>query len=406
MNWRLLAIPASIVPLILMVFFTHITLNDLLSVGVIPFILSSSAVMGKVLLQAYRFRYYIHKFLGHDVSSFSTTISARLGSEFVSQTTPSYIGGEIVRVAWLTRRGVPAGRAAWITTIEIISDVFVGTILGIISGVFAIVNGGYLIGTIVILLSIPTLTFWFLLMFFSAKRNLKLPNFIEKIIERIFRGERGRNLVTSTNKAIADLCQMSRENFKFSSLAVIKTFVIGIAITVVAFVLQGVSFMVLVNAVGNGIPPISIFDSLMATSASTVLATLPITLGGSGLAELGIWAYVANLNSIPSLTDLVTDSHLSVIVVWRIASYHVPLVVMWIALMKLTINKDVVSLRRKNYEIGVHDSNVASHQNSSHSGDDLGINLGDWNNDERQSSSSSSSSSKASDDYANTDNYK
>lgn len=111
-----------------MVFFTHITVDDLLSVGVIPFVLSSAAVIGKVLLQAYRFKYFIRKFIGHDVSSLSTTISARLGSEFVSQTTPSYIGGEIVRIAWLTRRGVPAGRAAWITTIEIISDVFVGTI--------------------------------------------------------------------------------------------------------------------------------------------------------------------------------------------------------------------------------------------------------------------------------------
>jgi glycosyltransferase 2 family protein len=383
LNWRLLAIPASIVPLILMVFFTHITVNDLLSVGVIPFIMSSAAVMGKVMLQAYRFKYFIHKFIGHDVSTFSTTISARLGSEFVSQTTPSYIGGEIVRIAWLTRRGVPAGRAAWITTIEIISDVFVGTILGIVSGVFAILNGGYLIGTIVILLSIPTFTFWFLLMFFSAKRNLKLPNIIEKVIEKILRGERGRNLVMSTNKAIADLCQMSRENFRFSSSAIIKTFAIGIAITVVAFVLQGISFMVLVNAVGNGIPPISIFDSVMATSASTVLATVPITLGGSGLAELGIWAYVANLNSIPSFQDLVTDSHLSVIVVWRIASYHVPLVVMWIALMKLTINKDVVPMQKKNSKTDLSGPNEGSRHSE---GDNLGYNLGKPNNSKGQSS--------------------
>jgi glycosyltransferase 2 family protein len=377
LNWRLLAIPASIVPLILMVFFTHITVDDLLSVGVVPFILSSAAVIGKVLLQAYRFKYFIRKFIGRDVSNFSRTISARLGSEFVSQTTPSYIGGEIVRIAWLTRRGVPAGRAAWITTIEIVSDVFVGTILGIISGVFAILNGGYLIGTIVILLSIPTFTFWFLLMFFSAKRNLKLPNLLEKVIERILRGDRGGNLVTSTNKAIAELCQMSRENFTFSSSVVIKTFAIGIAITVVAFVLQGISFMVLVNAVGNGIPPISLFDSVMATSASTVLATVPITLGGSGLAELGIWAYVANLNSIPSVQDLVTNSHLSVIVVWRIASYHVPLVIMWIALMKLTINKDAVPLRKKNSKIGLSGSKVASRHTED---DDLGCNVGKPNN--------------------------
>jgi glycosyltransferase 2 family protein len=383
LNWRLLAIPASIVPLILMVFFTHITLEDLLSVGIIPFILSSAAVIGKILLQAYRFKYFIRKFIGHDVGSSSATISARLGSEFVSQTTPSYIGGEIVRIAWLTRRGVPAGKAAWITTIEIISDVFVGTILGIISGVFAILNGGYLIGAIVILLSIPTFTFWFLLMFFSAKRNLKLPNIVEKIIEKILRGERGQNLVTSTNKAIADLCQMSRENFRFSSPAVIKTFAIGIAITIVAFVLQGISFMVLVNAVGNGIPPISIFDSVMATSASTVLATLPITLGGSGLAELGIWAYVANLNSIPSMQDIVTDSHLSVIVVWRIASYHVPLVIMWIALMKLTVNKDVVSLRKKSPAANLPDPNDANRHSQR---DNIGFNLGKPNNRKGQSS--------------------
>jgi hypothetical protein len=366
-----------------MVFFTHITVDDLLSVGVIPFVLSSAAVIGKVLLQAYRFKYFIRKFIGHDVSSFSTTISARLGSEFVSQTTPSYIGGEIVRIAWLTRRGVPAGRAAWITTIEIISDVFVGTILGIISGVFAIFNGGYFIGTIVVLLSIPTFTFWFLLMFFSAKRNLQLPKLIEKIIEKVLRGERGRNLVTSTNKAIADLCQMSRENFTFSSPAVVKTFAIGIAITVVAFVLQGISFMVLVNAVGNGIPPISIFDSVMATSASTVLATLPITLGGSGLAELGIWAYVANLDAIPSLQDIVSDSHLSVIVVWRIASYHVPLIIMWIALMRLTINKDVVSLRKKSSKIDLSDPNKARHHSE---GDNRGFNLDNPNNSKGQSS--------------------
>jgi glycosyltransferase 2 family protein len=373
LNWRLLAIPASIVPLILMVLFTHITIDDLFSVGIFPFVLSCAAVLGKVLLQAYRFKYYIRKFIGYDVSSFSRTISARLGSEFVSQTTPSYIGGEIVRVAWLTRRGVPAGRAAWITTIEIISDVFVGTALGIISGVVAIISGGYLIGTIIVLLSIPTFLFWFLLMFFSAKRNLQLPKIIEKVIRKILRGQRGGNLITSTNKAIADLCQMSRENFTFTSSSVIKTFAIGLAITVVAFVLQGISFMVLVNAVGNGTSSISIFDSLMATSASTVLATLPITLGGSGLAELGIWAYLANLNTVPSLQDFTTDSSLSVIVVWRIASYHVPLVIMWIALMKLTLNKDTVPAKKETSNIDHSDSPDVAHYSEN---EDSGLSLG------------------------------
>jgi hypothetical protein len=121
----------------------------------------------------------------------------------------------------------------------------------------------------------------------------------------------------------------------------------------------------------------------MATSASTVLATLPITLGGSGLAELGIWAYVANLNSIPSLQDIVTDSHLSVIVVWRIASYHVPLIIMWIALMKLTINKDVVSLRKKSSKGNLSNPKETNRHSE---GDSLGFNLGKPNNGKGQSS--------------------
>ncbi len=127
--------------------------------------------------------------------------------------------------------------------------------------------------------------------------------------------KRADKLINSTNTAIADLCIMSRENF--NSRKAINTFAVGIAITVVAFVFQGLSFMVLADAVNSRV---SFFDSLMATSASTALANLPITIGGSGLAELGIWAYIANLNGIPNLGDVVNDSQLSVIIVWRIAS--------------------------------------------------------------------------------------
>ena len=58
--------------------------------------------------------------------------AARLAGEFVTQTTPSYVGGELVRIAWLSRDGVPPGKAAWVTTMEIIADVFVGAVLAFI----------------------------------------------------------------------------------------------------------------------------------------------------------------------------------------------------------------------------------------------------------------------------------
>jgi len=290
----------------------------------------------KIMLQGYRFKYFIDKFIGPNVSSTRKIISARLAGEFVTQTTPSYVGGELVRIAWLTKNGVSAGKAAWVTTMEIIADVFVGTMLGFIAGAVAIYNGGIFIGVIVIIVAIPTLFFWLLLVIFSAKRNLRLPSFSLKILQKFVAKEKAERLINTTNNAITDVCKMSRENF--NSIKAVRTFAVGIGITFIAFLFQGISFMVLADAVGSNI---GLFDSLMATSASIILATLPITIGGSGLAELGIWAYISNLNSIPHFADVIKDSQLNVIIAWRIASYHIPLVIMWLALMKITVRSKV-----------------------------------------------------------------
>ncbi len=285
------------------------------------------------MLQAFRFKYFIKVFIGRDVSSTTNTISARLAGEFVTQTTPSYVGGELVRIAWMTKKGVLAGKAAWVATIEIIADVLVGTTLGFTAGAIAIYNGAAFIGIVIILIAIPTFAFWLVLIIFSAKRTLHLPSFSLALVQKFVAKERGERIIKSVNDAIADLCKMSRDNF--NSIRAIRAFSIGLAITVVAFLCQGLSFMVLANAVGSDI---GVFDSLMAISASTVLATLPITIGGSGLAELGLWLYVSDLNNVSSVDDVLEESQISVVIVWRIASYHVPLVIMWIALMR-TIGK-------------------------------------------------------------------
>jgi uncharacterized protein (TIRG00374 family) len=306
--------------------------QDVLAVGLVPFLAAAAAAIIKMLLQALRFKYFIRHFLGYDVASTGQTVAARLAGEFVTQTTPSYVGGEFVRIAWLSRKGVPPGKAAWVTTMEIIADVFVGAVLAFMAGALAIYRGGSVVGLAVILITIPTLAIWLGLILLSAKRTLRLPSFSQKIVEKFLSKKKAENLINSTNTAIADLCTMSREIF--NSKKSIGTFAVGIAITVIAFVFQGLSFMVLANAVE---PRIGLFDSLMATSASTAVSNLPITIGGSGLAELGIWAYIVNLSGIPNLDDVVNDSQLNVIIAWRIATYHVPLVITWIALMKITV---------------------------------------------------------------------
>lgn len=320
----------------LMFLFTPVSPNDILSVGIIPFILSFVATMSRIFLQALRFYYFVRKFIGKNVSSFWKIIYARLAGEFVTQTTPSYVGGELVRIAFLTKNGVPAGKAAWVTTMEIIADVFVGTILAFIAGFSAIFNGSILIGLIVIGIAIPTFGFWFFILIYSAKRNIQLPSFSLKLAKKFISEEKAFRGINSVNKALDDLCIMSRENF--SSFKSLKVFSIGIAITLIAFVFNGVSFLVLTHLLNNHV---GLFVSFMATSSSTILGTLPVTIGGSGLAEWGLWGYITHLNDFAQIGNILHDSNqLNVIIAWRIASYYIPLLIMWIALMRLALGKN------------------------------------------------------------------
>lgn len=338
MNWRLIAVLVSFLPVILLFIFSPISVTDIFSVGIAPFLMAVLFSLAKVFLQAYRFKYFVDKFLGYKVSSSFKLISVRIGSEFVTNTTPSYIGGEIVRIAWLTKNKVPAGIAAWITTMEIIADVFVGTILALFAGIIALYNGAILIGTIIILISSFIFGFWLIVVILSAHYNIQLPKVITKLVRRFLSYERSDKVINYTNTAISDLCTMSRENF--NSKRTIKIFFVGMVLTFFAFACLGASFLVLGGLIESDL---GLYDSILATAASTELGSLPITVGGSGLTEIGLWAYISGLNNLPSLNEVLKDSHLDVIISWRIASYHIPLMIMWLVLMRLTVIKKITS---------------------------------------------------------------
>jgi glycosyltransferase 2 family protein len=338
LNWRLIAVLVSFLPVILLFIFSPVSVTDIFSVGIAPFIMAVLFSLAKVFLQGYRFKYFVDKFLGYKVSSSFKLISVRIGSEFVTNTTPSYIGGEIVRIAWLNKHKVPAGIAAWITTMEIIADVFVGTILALFAGIIALYNGAILIGTIIILISSFIFGFWLIVVILSAHYNIQLPKVLTKLVRRFLSKERSDKIINYTNSAISDLCTMSRENF--NSRRTIKIFFVGMVLTFFAFACLGASFLVLGGLIESDL---GLYDSILATAASTELGSLPITVGGSGLTELGLWAYVSGLNNLPSLNEVLKDSHLDVIISWRIASYHIPLMIMWLVLMRLTVNKKITS---------------------------------------------------------------
>ena len=83
---------------------------------------------------------------------------------------------------------------------------------------------------------------------------------------------------------------------------------------------------------------IGIFDSIMAVMGANAIGNLPITVGGSGLVEVGIVAYLNNLN--PFNFEIPEESiQWSAVIGWRLATYYVPIGITWILLVKLALSK-------------------------------------------------------------------
>jgi hypothetical protein len=327
MNWKLLAIPVSIIPFILIAFTFDIKLEELFAVGFIPFVGAALAIVGKLLMQGLKFNYLVKKFLGNIELPWKT-VSVRIGSEFVTSTTPSFVGGELVRIIWLKKRGIPTGKATWVTIMEIVTEVLVAGIIALTSAAFAFFNGAYVIGLVIIAISLPVTAIWSGLFFLSYKRTFQVPPWIEKSVRKVGR-ERASKYIDKTNQWMEEVCEMSRQSLH-NKLAK-KAFVVSMVFSLFTWVFYGISFMVIANGAGYFI---EFFDSLLAAMASNALGNIPVTIGGSGLTEFGIWAYLGNLNSL-TFQPTKDSIQWNIVIAWRIATYHVSLVISWILLMKI-----------------------------------------------------------------------
>jgi len=130
-----------------------------------------------------------------------------------------------------------------------------------------------------------------------------------------------------------EICSISRKNLGTKESK--KVFANGFILSIISWIFYGASFMIIANETGY---VIDLFNSLMAVMGATAIGNLPITVGGSGLAELGIVAYLNNLD--PFHFEIPKESiDWSAVIGWRIATYYVPIVVTWLLLVKLALSK-------------------------------------------------------------------
>jgi hypothetical protein len=331
MNWRIVAVPVTLIPIILIAVQFDIKIEDILAIGIFPFIGAIVAMMIKLGLQGIKFAYITRKYLGN-TDSFFKLVGVRVGSEFIKFTTPMFIGAEFIVIYYLKKKGIELSKATWIALVDIVTEVLAAGLLSMLAGIIALLNGAYVVGIVILATSISITSLWMIMFFLSSKHTFQVPNILETIVKKLGK-EKGNKIINQTNSWMEETCTMIRENIQTPESK--KIFTISFLLSLVSWSFYGISFMII--AMGTGYI-ISAFDSIMAVMGANAIGNLPITIGGSGLAEFGIVAYLNNLNPFDfTITEgiLAWDA----VIGWRIATYYVPIAITWLLLVKLALSK-------------------------------------------------------------------
>ncbi|MDH3677014.1 MAG: flippase-like domain-containing protein [Nitrosopumilus sp.] len=331
MNWRIIIIPATLIPILFIALQFDIKIEDVLAIGIFPFILAVIAMMIKLGIQGIKFAYIAQKYLGK-FDSFWKLTGVRVGSEFIKFTTPMFVGAEFIIIYYLHKKGVPPSKSTWIAIMDIVTEVFAAGLLSIMAGIIALMNGAYIVGVIILGTSIFVTTLWMVLFFLSSKRIFQLPKVISSLVRK-FGKEKGEKIVDKTNSWMEEVCVMSKKNLRTTESK--KIFTATFSMSLISWSFYGISFMII--AFGTGYV-IGVFDSIMAVMGANAIGNLPITVGGSGLAEFGIVAFLENQNPF-DVQIQEGNSIWNAVIGWRIATYYVPIVVTWILLVKLALSK-------------------------------------------------------------------
>jgi glycosyltransferase 2 family protein len=331
MNWRLVAIPVTLIPIILIAIQFDIQPENILAIGVLPFVGAIIAMMIKLVLQGVKFAYITRKYLGN-TDSFLKLIGVRVGSEFIKFTTPMFIGAEFIVIYYLKKKGIELSKATWIALVDIVTEVLAAGILSMLAGIIALLNGAYVVGIVILATSISITALWMVMFMLSSKHTFQVPNVLESLVKKLAK-QKGTKIIDQTNDWMEETCTIIRENFRRPESK--KIFTVSFLVSIVSWSFYGISFMII--AMGTGFI-INAFDSIMAVMGANAIGNLPITIGGSGLAEIGIISY---LNKLDPFAVALTEGILGwdAVIGWRIATYYVPIAITWLLLVKLALSK-------------------------------------------------------------------
>jgi uncharacterized protein (TIRG00374 family) len=243
-----------------------------------------------------------------------------------------FIGAEFIVIYYLKKKGIELSKATWIALVDIVTEVLAAGILSMLAGIIALLNGAYIVGIVILATSISITALWMVMFMLSSKHTFQVPNVLESLVKKLAK-QKGTKIINQTNDWMEETCTIIRENFRRPESK--KIFIVSFLVSIASWSFYGISFMII--AMGTGFI-INAFDSIMAVMGANAIGNLPITIGGSGLAEFGIIAYLNNLNPFDFT---ITEGILGwdAVIGWRIATYYVPIAITWLLLVKLALSK-------------------------------------------------------------------
>jgi uncharacterized membrane protein YbhN (UPF0104 family) len=316
----ILGVVASLVLLVLISAISGSSITESLALAGTSLLFAAFFSVLKLVLQAARFHIIQSTFSEKTRLPMHESFGVRIGSEFIAMAGVSYVGDEFFRTAYLMRRGVSAGTSLWLSYSEIFLDVIVGGSIGVAAGLYALSRGAVQIGTALILISAVILSVYTVLIYSSLTRNLVVPQWFTRILQYLIGRRMSAKVKDFLDKTTSSFSEASRLILRRKALTGL---IFSLLLTAAIAASGAATLMLIADAFGH---PLTFFDSLLAAYASITLATLPITLGGSGVSEAGLYYY---------LTTVLAIDNLPLVVAWRVASFHIPLLISALTFLSL-----------------------------------------------------------------------
>ncbi len=231
-------------------------------------------------------------------------------SEFFALTTIPFIADEAVRVVLLREMGEKVSKAIWIAVSELVMDVFFGGTVACLAGLLAFHSGSRALGATIMLISAFQLSAVLTLIRIVTHREGALAAATLRLVQR---NSLTRKIFSRTmGQLFSEDSIEGAPPFRDKSALALLALLTAVVMTVPAITLYVIS------------PDTGILGSLLAFHAGSSIGVIPITVGGSGLTEAGVFLYAEGVLGVGSWAK---------VIVWRIATYYLTLLLTGLSLL-------------------------------------------------------------------------